>query len=489
MGAIALSSGVRSNLLSLQTTAQSLRRTQQNLATGNKVNSALDNPANYFTATALRNRAGALNALIDRIGQAQQALHQADNGITALTKLLQSAQSIAQQAKLRPAMASTYAPIEAAATPDFTPQPATVVTGIADLLNATTNVNGMVIRVGGVAYTVAAPPSGQNGIDQIVSAINSSAGLGASGAATASKDPTGHYLVLTSNSVATMTVDVTSQAFNAGLVDPDLVQILPALNGTNLTVQANGGVSKTINFGTAPSQVATYGELQQALAGTNVNVTLQGLPPQLVAYVDGTTGQQNSMTLSGTALAPLGLSAGTTLGAWTGSVRDPIRADLERQYNNLMSQVDQIANDSSYNGNNLLEGNSLTVPMNEAGTSALQIAGVVDTAAGLGLGAVAADYFQTDTNIDSVIRGIIAAAGTLQTQAAQFGGNLSTVTIREDFTNHMIAALKGGADSLVLADANEEGADLLALQTRESLATTALSLSAQSDRNALKLFG
>src|ERR1700726_1005550 len=102
MGNIVLSAGVRQNLLSLQTTAQLMSTTQNRLATGKKVNSALDNPSNFFTSQSLSNRASDLNALLDSIGQAQQTLTLADQGITSLTNLVQSAKSIANQALQSP---------------------------------------------------------------------------------------------------------------------------------------------------------------------------------------------------------------------------------------------------------------------------------------------------------------------------------------------------------------------------------------------------
>src|SRR5262245_46674281 len=92
---ITLSAAVRQNLLSLQTTAALMGMTQNRLATGKKVNSALDNPSNFFTSQALNNRASDLNALLDSIGQAQKTLEAADHGITSLTKLVESAKSIA----------------------------------------------------------------------------------------------------------------------------------------------------------------------------------------------------------------------------------------------------------------------------------------------------------------------------------------------------------------------------------------------------------
>src|SRR5260370_18995647 len=94
-----LSAGVRQHLLSLQDTASLLATTQNRLATGKKVNTALDNPSNFFTSQGLSNRASDLNALLDTIGQAQQTLKAADTGLTSLTSLVQSAKSIATQAQ------------------------------------------------------------------------------------------------------------------------------------------------------------------------------------------------------------------------------------------------------------------------------------------------------------------------------------------------------------------------------------------------------
>src|SRR5262245_13028484 len=107
MSDIVLSAGVRQNLLSLQNTAQLMSTTQNRLATGKKVNSALDNPLNFFTSQSLSNRASDLNSLLDSIGQAQQTLKAADTGISALTKLVESAKSIAKQAQQATASAST----------------------------------------------------------------------------------------------------------------------------------------------------------------------------------------------------------------------------------------------------------------------------------------------------------------------------------------------------------------------------------------------
>src|SRR5512140_3815970 len=98
MTGIVLSASVRQNLLSLQSTAELLSTTQNRLATGNKVNSALDNPTNFFTAQALNSRASDINNLLDGIGNGVQVLQAANTGITSLQKLVDTAKSIANQA-------------------------------------------------------------------------------------------------------------------------------------------------------------------------------------------------------------------------------------------------------------------------------------------------------------------------------------------------------------------------------------------------------
>jgi flagellin len=99
MSDIVLSGGVRSNLLNLQATENLIAQTQVRLSTGKRVNSALDNPTNFFTAQSLNNRANDLSGLLDSMSNAVKTLQAADNGISAITKLVQSAQALARQAQ------------------------------------------------------------------------------------------------------------------------------------------------------------------------------------------------------------------------------------------------------------------------------------------------------------------------------------------------------------------------------------------------------
>src|ERR1700745_4178387 len=116
MSNIVLSAAVRQNLLSLQSTADLLSTTQNRLATGKKVNTALDNPTNFFTAQSLDNRASDINNLLDGIGNGVQVLQAANTGITSLQKLVDTAKSIANQVLQSPTGYSTRANVDVTGT-------------------------------------------------------------------------------------------------------------------------------------------------------------------------------------------------------------------------------------------------------------------------------------------------------------------------------------------------------------------------------------
>jgi flagellin-like hook-associated protein FlgL len=375
MSDITLTAGVRQNLLALQNTADLMATTQNRLATGKKINSALDNPISYFTSQSLSNRASDLSSLLDSISNATQTLQAANNGLTSLTKLVQSAQAIAQQAQ------------QSAST------------------------SGKV--------------------------TGSVAGLTAS---------TVHAFTATK----TLTVsDGTTTATYTAVASDDVSDVISAINNTtNIKIQAS---------------LTSDGKLQlQNLAGGNVVIAGTGSAADLLT---------------------LGLVAGTT----TGSV-NTTRQSLGTQFDDLRTQIDQLAADSGYNGVNLLNGDDLTVKFNETGTSSQSISGVTFNAAGLGITA-AGNSFQTDIDVNSALTDLTSALSTLRSQAVSFGSSLSVVQTRQDFTKAMVNTLQTGADNLVLADTNLEGANMLALQTRQSLSTTALSLAAQASQSVLRLFG
>ena len=164
------------------------------------------------------------------------------------------------------------------------------------------------------------------------------------------------------------------------------------------------------------------------------------------------------------------------------------RASLVTQYNQILTQITTTAQDSSFNGINLLNGDSLKLVFDETGKSSSTITGVTFDPAGLGLSNLKAgtDFIDNNTT-NNVLTALNNASITLRSQASAFGANLSIVQIRQNFNKSLINVLQTGSSNLTLADANEEAANSQALSTRQSIATSALALANQSQQNVLQL--
>ncbi|MBZ0215651.1 MAG: hypothetical protein K8F25_03780, partial [Fimbriimonadaceae bacterium] len=472
---ITLSSAVRNNLLSLQGTAKLLGKTQERLATGLKVNSALDDPNAFFTASSLNSRGSDLNRLLDSVGLAVQTIKAADEGIASITTLVESAQATARQALQAPAGSAT--PTTLTGTTTITADTAAVatgtVTGLAggDFLAGLGYADGETITLttesgGTTTYTIGTAAT--TTIATLVTALDANTGAGVA--------LTGGQLVVTAaNNTNTITVGGTGDsAAGFGIAttayNPTNAQIA-GFTGT-LSVATNGGTAQTIDLSTINNRAG----LEAALAGlTNVTGSVTGNAVTLVA-----ASADDSVTISG------GTEVGLT-DATTAAPRNAQRTALEAQFNSLRTQIDQLSADASFNGNNLLQGDNLTVIFNEDGSSSLGVTGVTFNSTGLGIAAAAADDFQNDTTINTTLGSLDTAISTLRTQASTFGSNLSVVEVRQDFTKNLINTLETGAANLTLADTNLEGANLLALQTRQQLSSTALSLASQADQNVLRL--
>ncbi len=210
---------------------------------------------------------------------------------------------------------------------------------------------------------------------------------------------------------------------------------------------------------------------------------------QLVKAAD--TGIESIKTLIAAAksLATSALSADTTAAA----------ATLATQYDEVLDQIDLMVADSGYKGVNLLKaptdpGSTLTVKFDETGQSSLSLQGF-DASAVTGLDLVSSSTsawvsggaISTD-NIEAAITALDNATITLRTESSKLANNLSIITARQEFTQGMINVLKDGAANLTNADMNEEGANMLMLQTRQALGTTSLSLASQAAQSVLRLF-
>jgi flagellin len=413
---IVLTAAVRQNLLSLQGTAELLSTTQTRLATGKKVNSALDNPTNFFTAAGLDARASDISNLLDSIGNGVQVLQAADTGISSLQKLVDTAKSIANQSLQQPVGYSTKANIQ---------------------------------------FTGTGVPSGPG--------------------------------------VAT-SADITTSKLNGGV----------------FTFTNQAGTAVTITVGTSPSafnpvtktaQVQSVAQLNQALADAGVNLSAIITGPDSLTFTSTNDGAGQVITGTAAPAAPAALDAinisanaagGGAGGAVVAAVPDPssqtARATLVTQYNQIITQLTTTAQDASFNGINLLDGNSLKMIFDETGKSTLTIAGVTFNPAGLGLASLAPGVDFTDNVLTGkVLTALNNASLTLRTQASAFGANLSIVQIRQEFSKKIINVLQTGSAALTLADSNEEAANSQALSTRQSIAVSALSLANQSQQSVLQL--
>jgi flagellin len=523
---IVLSASVRQNLLSLQSTADLLATTQNRLSTGKKVNSALDNPTNFFTAQGLDARASDINNLLDGIGNGVGVLQQANTGITALQKLVDSAKSIATQVLQAPAGYSAKSSVSSTAIAGASannlnpaantllvgsvvnnnagaPAPITAATKLvtaaaSDTLAATPTgvltVNGKTITFSATQTTSTTDAAGNVtlgtgagstlSIQDVLNAFDSITG------ATVPSTVVGGKLTISSGTASDLVISGTATSLASLGLTAGTTALVGALSGLTLTIGATGGGTPTsITFGNGTGgTVKSLNDLNAALAANNLQASVSA------------TGVINIVTTNDAASATIGTIGGTAAGAGkpfnglvaTAPVKDPssqaIRADLISQYNNTVKQITTTSQDASFNGINLLNGDDLKLTFNETGTSTLAIKGVTFNATGLGLAALTSGTdFLDSASANKALALLSTASSTLRTEASSLGSNLSIVQIRQDFSKNLINVLQNGSSSLTLADTNEEAANSQALSTRQSIAVSALSLANQSQQSVLQL--
>jgi len=458
---VTLSAGVRQNLNSLQQTADMMAQTQNRLATGKKVNSALDNPTNFFTSKSLNSRANELSSLLDGISNATKTLEAADNGIKAITKLVESAQSTARQA-LQDGGAGAGTVVESSSS---------------------------------ISTNLLSPVAGESIQDQAKRQTLSNLNFAAGDTISVQSTDTETGAV----SDITITVGTTQKTDGTGPV-ATVEDVLDVINASGVATaevtdagkfKLTGSDTDTLNLSIvdASGDGATGSTQAASIAaglgfGSNADVDLSD--PADGDYVDA--GETDVTFTDGTNAGDADSFSITTQA--NPAANSSSRQKLVSQFNEILGQIDELAEDASYNGVNLINSSSskLTVAFNEkrdaSSKSELTISGQDLTSSGLNIGNVSS---MSDAEANAALDSLSGALTSLREAGSTFGANLNTVTIREDFTNDMVNTLQTGADNLVLADTNEEGANLLALQTRQSLSTTALSLSSQSDQAVLRL--
>ena len=444
--ATAISNGVRSSLASLQTITSQAAAVQNRLATGKKVNTAVDNPVNFFTAQSLNDRSSQLKGLLDGISNGIQTVQAASKGIDGITKLVSSLQSTVKQAQAdaaqnRPTVVGTGTTLATASEAALTSK------SLKDI--------ALDKRVGSAGDTT------------VATATASAAGdLGVDTTAT----PALNIQIVTNPAAATSTTNI-SVALTANTTVRDVVNAINTSGVATAFVDEKGLLnvkgtgSETLGVG--------IGVGADAAAATTASAT-------------------------GTSNAAFGLNAtDRTTGIASSGVTSATRSNLIEQYNTLRTQIDSLAKDAGFNGVNLLQGDKVTIAFNEKGgknQTKLDIQGTSLTSDNIGIqqagnAQVAGTInFQNDSDLEKATTALTSALTSLKSLSSTFGANLSVAQTRQDFTKDLADVLSTGAANLVNADANEEAANLLSLQTRQQLSQTALSLSSQSDQAVLRLF-
>jgi flagellin-like hook-associated protein FlgL len=476
---VTLSAGVRSNLLALQDTTNLQSITQQRLATGKKVNSALDNPTNFFTAAALSARAGELTNLLDSMTNGINTLKAADNGLTSITTTIQSMQASVTQARQDASWQSSSYTIDSTTIGTTALKTIGFSAGAVGSTPVTVNLNDQEKVTGG--FTAATSKASQAG-NLTIQAADINGGTAVT-VAVSTNDTASTIAANINAAVGYSLASVSTGTITLQDAGPNVITLGDSTSGTTLT---GAGFVAT----TSTATVGAVETVDQIAAAINANASLSGK-----VKATNNAGQLQISNLSTSALTVTGVNSSGKVdgGAATGSIGgNTVRANLVTQFNQLKDQLDKTAADSSFNGINLLQGDALKLFFNENSTSSLTIqstnsAGVSSST--LSITSATNAEFQSNTSLDSRLQTLQTALTTVASQASAFGSNLSVVQNRQTFTNAMVNTLQTGADGLTLADGNLEGANMLALQTRQQLSIQALSLASQANQAVLRLFG
>jgi flagellin-like hook-associated protein FlgL len=486
MGDISLSKAVRSNLLSLQNTASMMAKTQERLSTGNKVNSALDNPTNFFTAQGLNSRAGDLNQLMDSMANGIQTLEAADNGLTSITKTLESMQSTLRQARqdksFQTASYSLGAGLTSAQNISFSG--GAVGSTAVDISLGTAAVPATAATYAGATVDLSAADPDFSALDGQTVSVNGSVAYTFTSSATGQKAALAAALDTATGGTTTMDASGLSISVADGTnfsIESSAAAVTTAIGiaatptTTTDGVAAVAAASKSVD--TLVSEINNHADLKGKIRASNDNGKLR-------------IENQSTQELNVDGVSSTGAIDGTSTGA-ADILGNSVRAGLADQFNELRDQLDKLADDASFNGINLLRGDKLTITFNETGTSSIDIQTKGEeqvNAANLGVSTtLTAANLDSDSNIDAELGKLKSALNEVRSQSSSFGSNLSIVQNRQDFTKSMINTLQTGAANLTLADMNEEAANLLALQTRQSLSSNSLSLASQADQSVLQL--
>jgi len=422
-----LTGSEKSQLLAIQNSQRTIDRVQENLATGKNVNRAIQDPQNFFTSTALSNRASDLNRLLDGINQGINVVKETVTGIETIQELLDLADALLLEADLA---------LKASGEP---------------LPNVTAN-NQADVEIYDAAQNGAGTVTLGNGGQSIAFDGNLWRRIDIDYEITANTVLRFEYQSGNIPEISAIGFDDDTNFTN----DNDRFFIY----GTQL-----GGISYS-----APTNTFEYsGSGDFETIEIPVGNFFQGNFDYITfVHDDDGPGDDGDATFNNITL----FESDTD---FTDALAGPIE-EFETRYNEILRQIDFLVQDANYRGINLLKNETLDVLFNEDLTSRLTLEGINSTSLGLGI-------TEANFTLRSALRQsqdqIGQARQILREYTFSLQNDLSVITARENFTRDIVNNLKAGSDDLVLADQNEEGANLLALQTRQQLQFSNLSFASQ----------
>ena len=321
------------------------------------------------------------------------------------------------------------------------------------------------------------------GLDSVKSLIDAAKGL--VGKASQSGQNNTLTGTLTTALKATDLVAGTAGAGVVGMTSGKLIKL--AVNGgtavTAVTLSATTTVQDVVDGINTNATLNPNGNgtaIKAALVGGNLQITSSS--GQTVALSSDDTDAKLQLLL-GTKT-----NEGTAVAAAGTNFVDTTRKSIATQFDDILKQIDQTIQDSSYGGINLLQGQDLKVTFNETGTSSITVKSVNYTANGdLGI-ANSTHSFISNDDVDVASANLKRASDKIAAQSAVFAANQTVIQNRSTFTKTLVDTLNAGADSLTAADQNQESANLLALNTQQQLAQSTLSLASQANAAITRLF-
>ena len=555
---VAITSALRSNLLSLQNTQSMMDKSQLVLSTGRKVNSALDGAQAFFTAKSLNDRAGDLSRLLDGLGQSISTIQSADQAVSALVKLVDQADALANQARDRISTAAAQATASGTedigrldslgglggisgtengiriSTSDDTADVAIQIAKSADTLIADINdsalqgavkasltaggqlqvaslTEGSYLRIEGEGTTGLANGVGEGGFASLgLGEFVGAEGDGAGGTRVGGTIVAGNSLssrAATAGTVASDTLDAAgfTKDFSTGTGSDtvDFTLTVDGVVGTSYTIDEDttiqqlvdhvnndtaleGKVTASFDQDTGKISLKTNGDVSNVVISNEVTGTDTGSNSLNVnfGFGDGRSDGGTDVLLfpGGASLDDVNDLASESI-TFSGGTADVTQ--LQNDYNELRNQIDGLVADASYRGVNLLKSGTLTTTFNEDRSNKLITEGVDFTASGLG---ISKGSFTNEASVDSSISQLRNAKTAARSFGESIANDLAIIQTREGFTKSTINTLETGADKLTLADQNEEGARMLALQPRQQIGFVSLSLASQASQGILRLF-